>query len=46
VFCATGVTNGTMLSGVAHKDGRVHTHTLVMTSMDGMVRYVRSARKV
>jgi len=44
VFCATGVTNGTMLNGVQHKDGRVHTHTLVMTSTDGMVRYVRSAR--
>jgi len=46
VFCATGVTNGTMLNGVLHKDGRVHTHTLVMTSTDGMVRYVRSARVV
>ena len=46
VFCATGVTNGTMLNGVQYKDGRVHTHTLVMTSTDGMVRYVRSARKV
>ncbi len=45
VFCATGVTNGTMLNGVRHKDGRVHTHTLVMTSTDGMVRYVRSSRK-
>ena len=46
VFCATGVTNGTMLNGVHHKDGRVYTHTLVMTSTDGMVRYVRSSRKV
>jgi fructose-1,6-bisphosphatase II / sedoheptulose-1,7-bisphosphatase len=46
VFCATGVTDGTMLGGVRFKDGRVHTHTLVMTSTDGMVRYVRSARKV
>ncbi|MDP3458810.1 MAG: class II fructose-bisphosphatase [Hyphomonas sp.] len=46
VFCATGVTDGTMLNGVHHKDGRVHTHTLVMTSTDGMVRYVRSSRKV
>ncbi|MBA3067532.1 MAG: class II fructose-bisphosphatase [Hyphomonas sp.] len=46
VFCATGVTNGTMLNGVLYKDARVHTHTLVMTSTDGMVRYVRSARKV
>lgn len=46
VFCATGVTNGSLLTGVQHKDGRVHTHTLVMTSADGMVRHVRSARKV
>ena len=46
VFCATGVTDGTMLNGVRFKDSRVHTHTLVMTSTDGMVRYVRSSRKV
>ncbi len=46
VFCATGVTNGTMFDGVSYKDGRVHTHTIVMTSTDGMVRYVRSSRKV
>jgi len=30
---------------VLHRDARVHTHTLVMTSTDGMVRYVRSARR-
>lgn len=46
VFCATGVTPGSLLDGVSVKDGRVHTHTLVMTSTDGMVRNVRSARKV
>lgn len=46
VFCATGVTAGSLLEGVMVKDGRVHTHTLVMTSTDGMVRHVRSARKV
>ena len=45
VFCATGVTNGSLLDGVSHKGGRVHTHTLVMTSTDGMVRHVRSDRK-
>ena len=45
VFCATGVTQGTMLNGVGHRDGRVHTHSLVMTSTDGMVRYIRSNRK-
>ena len=42
VFCATGVTDGSMLTGVKSAGGRVHTHTLVMTSTDGMVRYVRS----
>jgi fructose-1,6-bisphosphatase II / sedoheptulose-1,7-bisphosphatase len=46
VFCATGVTPGSLLDGVSAKGGRVHTHTLVMTSADGMVRNVRSARKV
>lgn len=46
VFCATGVTKGSLLDGVLQRDGRVHTHTLVMTSTDGMVRYVRSARRV
>jgi fructose-1,6-bisphosphatase II / sedoheptulose-1,7-bisphosphatase len=45
VFCATGVTKGSLLDGVLHRDARVHTHTLVMTSTDGMVRYVRSARR-
>ncbi|KCZ56107.1 class II fructose-bisphosphatase [Hyphomonas chukchiensis] len=46
VFCATGVTSGSLLSGVKYAGGRVHTHTLVMTSVDGMVRHVRSDRKV
>jgi fructose-1,6-bisphosphatase II / sedoheptulose-1,7-bisphosphatase len=46
IFCATGVTPGTMLEGVRHSGGRVHTHTLVMSSADGMVRYVKSARRV
>jgi fructose-1,6-bisphosphatase II / sedoheptulose-1,7-bisphosphatase len=46
VFCATGVTHGSLLNGVKFRDGRVHSHTLVMTSTDGMVRYIRSNRKV
>ena len=45
VFCATGVTSGSMLKGVLTKGGRVQTHTLVMTSADGVVRHVRSDRK-
>ncbi|MEM7663415.1 MAG: class II fructose-bisphosphatase [Pseudomonadota bacterium] len=46
VFCATGVTNGGLLSGVDMNNGFVETETLVMTSFDGMVRRVRSKRIV
>jgi fructose-1,6-bisphosphatase II / sedoheptulose-1,7-bisphosphatase len=46
IFCATGVTPGTMLEGVRTSEGRVHTHTLVMSSADGMIRYVKSAQKI
>lgn len=46
VFCATGVTKGSLLDGVVSAKGRIRTETLVMTSADGMVRYVKSDRKV
>ena len=46
VFCATGVTTGELLNGVKTVNGQVHTHTLVMTSADGMVRKIESARPV
>lgn len=45
VFCATGVTDGDLLSGVRGEAGHVHTHTLVMTSADGMVRRIRSRHR-
>ncbi|MEM0986899.1 MAG: class II fructose-bisphosphatase [Pseudomonadota bacterium] len=45
VFCATGVTTGELLEGVRTVGDKVHTETLVMTSSDGMVRHIRSARK-
>lgn len=44
VFCATGVTHGSMLDGVRVVDGRVQTHTLVMGSAEGIVRHVRTDR--
>ncbi len=44
VFCATGVTTGGLLDGVKVDAASVHTHTLVMNSTDGVVRYVRSRR--
>lgn len=46
VFVATGVTDGGLVDGVKHENGHVHTHTLVMSSADGMVRRVRSRRNI
>ncbi len=42
IFAATGVTNGTMLDGVKWKSGSVETHTVVMRSKTGTVRYIRA----
>lgn len=42
IFAATGVTNGTMLDGVKWEPGYVHTHTVVMRSKTGTVRYIRA----
>ncbi|MEL7492278.1 MAG: class II fructose-bisphosphatase [Pseudomonadota bacterium] len=46
VFVATGVTKGELVDGVRVHNGEVHTHTLVMTSADGMVRTIRSKRPI
>jgi fructose-1,6-bisphosphatase II / sedoheptulose-1,7-bisphosphatase len=37
IFAATGVTNGTLLSGVKRNNGHVRTHSLVMNSATGSV---------
>ncbi|MEO0879825.1 MAG: class II fructose-bisphosphatase [Pseudomonadota bacterium] len=42
IFAATGVTNGTMLDGVRWEPGYVSTHTVVMRSRTGTVRYIRA----
>lgn len=42
IFAATGVTNGTMLDGVKWEPGYVNTHTVVMRSKTGTVRYIRA----
>ncbi len=44
VFCATGVTAGSLLDGVRHAGGKITTDTLVMTSATGIVRRVRTER--
>lgn len=40
VFAATGVTDGTMLDGVRRYSGGAKTHSLVMRSKSGTVRYI------
>ena len=44
IFAATGVTNGTMLDGVKWERDYIHTHTMVMRSKTGTVRYIRARR--
>ena len=42
MFAATGVTNGTMLRGVRRFAGGATTHSVVMRSKSGTVRYVEA----
>ena len=46
IFAATGVTNGTMLDGVKWERGFVNTHTVVMRSKTGTIRYIRARTRV
>jgi fructose-1,6-bisphosphatase II / sedoheptulose-1,7-bisphosphatase len=45
-FAATGVTNGTMLDGVKWSAGHVTTHTVVMRSKTGTIRYIRATTRL
>lgn len=42
MFAATGVTNGAMLRGVRRRPGRAVTHSIVMRSHSGTVRFVEA----
>jgi fructose-1,6-bisphosphatase II / sedoheptulose-1,7-bisphosphatase len=42
MFAATGVTDGSMLKGVRWDGEHVHTHTVVMRSKTGTVRYIEA----
>ena len=44
IFSATGVTQGSLLDGVKKSQGHVHTHTLIMNSVDKAVQKLRSSR--
>jgi fructose-1,6-bisphosphatase II / sedoheptulose-1,7-bisphosphatase len=39
-FAATGVTNGAVLKGVRRTRAAAHTHTIVMSSSDGTLRWI------
>ena len=42
MFCATGVTSGTFLEGVRFFRGGAHTHSVVMRSESGTVRFIEA----
>ncbi len=46
IFSATGVTQGSLLDGVKFIGDKVHSHTLIMNSVDGSVQKLRSVRPV
>lgn len=46
IFAATGVTSGQLLDGVTRDRLAIHTHSLVMSSIDGVVRRIRAATPV
>ena len=42
LFCATGVTQGTFLNGIRLFPGGAHSHSVVMRSETGTVRYIQT----
>ncbi|MEX2393789.1 MAG: fructose-bisphosphatase class II family protein, partial [Actinomycetota bacterium] len=45
-FAATGVTDGRMLHGVRYEPGKAFTHSIVMRSRSGTIRYVESDHRL
>ena len=47
IFCATGVTDGPLLKGVRpHSEGRVSTHSVVMRSQTGTLRFIEASHNL
>jgi fructose-1,6-bisphosphatase II / sedoheptulose-1,7-bisphosphatase len=46
IFAATGVTKGTLLDGAVRTRAGVETHTMLMSSGDGVIRKIRSMTPV
>jgi fructose-1,6-bisphosphatase class II len=45
MFVATGITNGSYLSGVRYFGGGAHTHTIVMRSETGTIREIKAQHR-
>jgi fructose-1,6-bisphosphatase II len=45
-FAATGVTDGRLLHGVRYAPGKAYTHSMVMRSRSGTIRYVESEHRL
>jgi fructose-1,6-bisphosphatase II / sedoheptulose-1,7-bisphosphatase len=45
LFAATGVTTGSLLTGVKFKKGVIETETVVMRSVTGTVRYIKAEHR-
>ncbi|MEZ4743371.1 MAG: fructose-bisphosphatase class II [Bdellovibrionota bacterium] len=45
MFCATGVTDGSMLKGVKYFAGGAKTHSMVMRSETGTVRFIEAEHR-
>ncbi|WP_088348844.1 MULTISPECIES: class II fructose-bisphosphatase [Rhodomicrobium] len=45
IFAATGVTDGSLLSGVKFSNGRVETHTVIMRAATKTVRWLRTQHR-
>lgn len=45
-FAATGVTSGSLLEGVGFYGGRVETHSVVMRSQSGTIRFIESTHRL
>jgi fructose-1,6-bisphosphatase II / sedoheptulose-1,7-bisphosphatase len=45
LFAATGVTTGSLLSGVKFRKDVIETETVVMRSVTGTVRYIKAEHR-
>lgn len=45
MFCATGITQGTFLNGIRFFPGGAHSHSIVMRSETGTVRYIQTEHR-